>query len=147
MTNLNDKETIQTILRESQTVAVVGLSNDPERPSYDVAHFLQCRGYRIVPVNPNISEVLGEPSYPDLLSIPVPVDVVDIFRRSEAVPPIVEQAIQIGAKAVWMQKGVRNEPAAAQARAAGLLVVMDHCMMEETRRLIHEGLLPERVLR
>jgi len=145
MTNLNEKEPIQTILRESHTVAIVGLSNDPERPSYDVAHFLQRRGYRIVPVNPNISQVLGEPSYPDLLSIPVPVDVVDIFRRSEAVPPIVEQAIQIGAKAVWMQKGARNEPAAEQARAAGLLVVMDHCMMKETRRLIDEGLLPERV--
>ncbi|MBM4429406.1 MAG: CoA-binding protein, partial [Chloroflexi bacterium] len=102
------------------------------------------RGYRVVPVNPNIPEVLGEPSYADLLSIPVPVDVVDIFRRSEAVPPLVEQAIQIGAKAVWMQKGVRNEPAAERARAAGLLVVMDRCIMEETRRLVHQGLLPER---
>jgi len=144
MTPLNEEKTIQKILQDSHTIAVVGLSNDPERPSYDVALFLQRRGYRVVPVNPNIPEVLGEPSYADLLSIPVPVDVVDIFRRSEAVPPLVEQAIQIGAKAVWMQKGVRNEPAAERARAAGLLVVMDRCIMEETRRLVHQGLLPER---
>lgn len=140
----NEQETIQKILRDSRTVAVVGLSSNPERPSYEVAHYLQQRGYRIIPVNPNETEVLGEQAYPDLLSIPEPIDVVDIFRRSEAVPPIVEQAIKIGAKAVWMQKGVSHEEAAAQARRAGLLVVMDRCMMAETRRLVAEGLLPDR---
>lgn len=140
----NEQETIQKILRDSRTVAVVGLSSNPERPSYEVAHYLQQRGYRIIPVNPNEIEVLGEQAYPDLLSIPEPIDVVDIFRRSEAVPPIVEQAIKIGAKAVWMQKGVSHEEAAAQARLAGLLVVMDRCMMAETRRLVAEGLLPDR---
>ncbi|MGB9879134.1 MAG: CoA-binding protein [Anaerolineae bacterium] len=143
MTPTSEQETIQKILQDSHTVAVVGLSSNPERPSYDVAHYLQQRGYRIIPVNPNETEVLGERAYPDLLSIPEPIDVVDIFRRPEAVPPIVEQAIQIGAKAVWMQKGVRHEEAAARAREAGLLVVMDRCMMAETRRLIAEGLLAD----
>nr|MBC7244228.1 CoA-binding protein [Chloroflexota bacterium] len=144
MTPENEQETILKILQDSRTIAVVGLSSDPERPSYEVARYLQQHGYRIIPVNPNESEVLGERAYPDLLSIPEPIDVVDIFRRSEAVPPIVEQAIQIGAKVVWMQKGVRNEEAAAQAQKAGLLVVMDHCMMAEARRLIAEGILADR---
>ncbi len=143
-TPANEQETIQKILQDSCTVAVVGLSSNPERPSYEVAHYLQQRGYRIIPVNPNETEVLGEQAYPDLLSVPEPIDVVDIFRRSEAVPSIVEQAIKIGAKAVWMQKGVRHEEAAAQARHAGLLVVMDRCMMAESRRLIAEGFLPDR---
>jgi predicted CoA-binding protein len=139
MTELDLQQTIENILRESCTVAVVGLSSNPERDSYDVARYLQSMGYRIIPVNPNEAEVLGQRAYPDLLSIPGAVDVVDIFRRSEAVPPIVEQAIEIGAKAVWMQKGIRNEQAAQRAVAAGLLVVMDHCMLEETRRLIQRG--------
>lgn len=144
-TSASEQETIQRILRDSHTIAVIGLSSNPERPSYEVAHYLQQRGYRIIPVNPNEIEVLGERAYPDLLSVPEPIDVVDIFRRSEAVPPIVEQAIKIGAKAVWMQKGVRHEKAAEQARQAGLLVVMDRCMMAESRRL-GEGLLPNREL-
>jgi len=139
MTKYDLQQTIEKILRESRTVAVVGLSSNPERPSYDVAHYLQSKGYRIIPVNPNEAEVLGQPAYPDLLSIPDPVDVVDIFRRSEAVPPIVEQAIEIGAKAVWMQKGVRHDQAAQRAGASGLLVVMDRCMQEETRRLVEQG--------
>jgi predicted CoA-binding protein len=142
---LGERETIQKILTESHTVAVVGLSSNPERPSHQVAQYLQDRGYRIVPVNPNVSEVLGEQSYPDLLSIPQPVDVVDIFRRPEAVPVIVEQAIEIGAKAIWMQKGVRNQEAAEQAQTSGLLTVMDRCMMEEIMRLIAEGMLPQPV--
>jgi predicted CoA-binding protein len=142
---LGERETIQKILTESHTVAVVGLSSNPERPSHEVAQYLQKRGYRIVPVNPNVSEVLGEQSYPDLLSIPQPVDVVDIFRRPEAVPVIVEQAIEIGAKAIWMQKGVRNQEAAEQAQTSGLLTVMDRCMMEEIMRLIAEGMLPQPV--
>ncbi len=108
-----------------RTVAVVGLSPDPDRPSYRVARSLQKHGYRIIPVNPNVKEVLGEVSYPDLTSIPEPVETVNIFRRSEAVPPIVEEAIKIKAKAVWMQEGVINESAAKRAREAGLLVVMD----------------------
>ena len=144
MMQLGEKEAIEKILKESRTIAVVGLSDNPERPSYGAAQYLQTNGYRIIPVNPNVLKVLGEWAYPDLLSIPgsIKLDVVDIFRRPEAVPPIVEQAIKIRAKAIWMQKGVRNEEAAAQARAAGLLVVMDRCMMEETHRLIAEGILP-----
>ena len=137
----NDRNTIIQILKESHTVAVVGLSPDPDRASYEVAEFLQQRGYRIIPVNPNVSEILGARSYPDLVSIPEPVDVVDIFRRPEAVPSIVDQAIQIGAKAVWMQEGVENAEAATKARASRLLVVMDHCMKKEIRRLIEEGVL------
>ena len=143
MQELDPEQTIERILKESHTVAVVGLSSDPDRPSYDVARFLQSRRYRIIPVNPNESEVLGERAYPDLPSVPEPVDVVDIFRRSEAIPPIVQQAIQIGAKAIWMQKGVRNEEAAGQAQAAGMMVVMDRCMMEEARRLVADGRLPD----
>ncbi|MGQ9494217.1 MAG: CoA-binding protein [Anaerolineae bacterium] len=146
ISQISAQETIQKILQDSRTIAVVGLSSDPERPSYEVARYLQQRGYRIIPVNPNESEVLGERAYPDLVSIPEPIDVVDIFRRSEAVPPIVEQAIQIGAKAVWMQKGIHHEGAAAQAQGAGLLVVMDRCMMAEARQLIAAGVLPDRKL-
>lgn len=142
MAHLSQEETIERILTRSHSVAVFGLSDDPERPSYDVAQFLQKRGYRIIPVNPNLTEVLGEQAYPDLASIPDPIDVVDIFRRSEAVLPIVEEAIQVGAKAIWMQKSVRNEEAAEKARAAGLPTVMDRCMMEESKRLIKDGVLP-----
>lgn len=127
--------TIEDIVRQARTIAVVGLSPNPERPSYEVASYLKSQGYRIVPVNPTVAEVLGEKSYPDLKSIPEPVDVVDIFRRPEDVPPIVEQAIAIGAKAVWMQLGVVNEEAAHRARQAGLGVVMDRCLMVEHRRL------------
>ena len=122
------------ILDTYKTFAVVGLSDRPSRPSYSVAAFLKQHGYRIVPVNPLISEVHGETCWPDLLSIPFPIEVVDIFRRSELVLPVVEQAIQIGAKAVWMQLGVVNEQAAALARAAGLAVVMDRCPVIEMRR-------------
>jgi len=143
-TPFNDPVTIVRILKDSHTIAVVGLSSDPERPSFQVAHYLQSKGYRIIPVNPSLTEALGERAYPDLLSIADPIDVVDVFRRSEAVPPIIAQAIQVGAKAVWMQEGVVNEEAARQARAAGLLVVMDRCMRKETNRLIKEGALPVR---
>ena len=118
-------EDMEKILKESRTIAVVGLSPRPERPSHSVARYLQAQGYRIIPVNPTVEEVLGERSYPDLASIPETVDVVDIFRRSEHVPPIVEAAIAVGARAVWMQEGVVHEKAAQQAKAAGLLVVMD----------------------
>jgi len=123
------------ILNSSQVVAVVGLSPKSDRPSYQVASYLKEQGYRIIPVNPTVKEILGELCYPNLGSIPEPVDVVDIFRRSEEVPDIVEEAIKIGAKAVWMQEGVINKEAAAQAREAGLLVVMDKCMLKEHRKL------------
>ena len=125
---------IKTILEESKTVAVVGLSPKVERDSHQVAKYLQGQGYRIIPVNPNADEILGERSYPDLTSISEPIDVVDIFRRPEAVPEIVEEAIKVWAKTVWMQEGVIHEEAAARAREAGLQVVMDRCMMVEHRR-------------
>jgi len=125
----------QEILSFSRVVAVVGLSPKPDRPSYIVASYLKENGYKIIPVNPVAEEVLGEICYPDLSSIPEPVDVVDIFRRSEKVPPIVEEAIKIGAKAVWMQEGIINEEAASRARQAGLMVVMDRCMLKEHKRL------------
>lgn len=125
----------EKILNSSQVVAVVGLSAKPDRPSYRVAAFLKAQGYKIIPVNPAESEILGEICYPDLDSIPEAVDVVDIFRRSEELLPIVKEAIKIGAKAVWMQEGVINEEAAAQAREAGLMVVMNKCMRKEHQKL------------
>ena len=126
------------ILREFRNIAVVGLSANSERPSYRIASYLAEQGYNIIPVNPNIQEVLDKTSYPDLSSIPETVDVVEIFRRPEDVMPVVEEAIKIGAKAVWMQEGIVNEEAAARARGAGLLVVMDKCMFKEHQRLIQE---------
>ena len=126
---------IEDILKNSRTIAVVGLSGDPERPSNRVAGYLKENGYSIIPVNPNEKTVLGETSYPDLASIPEKVDVVQVFRRSEEVPPVVRDAIRVGARAVWMQEGVVNRPAAAEARKAGLKVVMDKCMFKEHYRL------------
>jgi predicted CoA-binding protein len=135
---MNQADIIEKILKESKTIAVVGLSPDPTRPSHNVARYLQAHGYRIIPVNPIAEEVLGEKSYPDLASVPDDVDVVDVFRAPEHVPAIVEAAIAKGAKAVWMQEGVVHEEAAARAQEAGLLVVMDHCMLKEHRRLMSE---------
>ncbi len=128
-------EIIERILRESKTVAVVGLSPKPERASYEVASYLQQQGYRIIPVNPMVDEVLGERSYPNLKAVPAKIDVVDVFRRSEDVPGVVEEAIEVGARTVWMQDGVVNEAAAARAREAGLQVVMDRCMLREHHKL------------
>ena len=125
---------IKKILTTYRTVAIVGASPNPERPSYRVADFLKKEGFRVIPVTPNADKVVEEKAYPDLTSIPVSVEVVDIFRRPEDVPPIVEEAIAIGAKAVWMQEGIINEEAAARARKAGLTVVMDHCMRKEMLR-------------
>ena len=127
---------IAEILRSAHTIAVVGLSGKRFRPSYGVAEYLQRVGYRIVPVNPHESEVLGEKCYPDLDSIPEPVDIVDIFRRPEHVPEIVEAAIRRGAKVIWMQESVVEEAAAARAEAAGLAVVMDRCILKDHRRLL-----------
>jgi uncharacterized protein len=124
MTDIADK-----ILTSARTIAVVGLSPDPRRPSHGVARYLQRVGYRIIPVNPHVEEVLGERAYPSLRQISQPVDVVEVFRRSEFVGPIVDDAIAIKAMAVWLQDGVIDEDAAARARASGLDVVMDDCMM------------------
>ena len=126
--------TIPELLAVSKTIAVVGLSNSRFRPSYGVAEYLQQAGFRIIPVNPNETQVLGEKSYARLEDVPDAVDIVDIFRRSEFVAPIVDSAIAIGAKAVWMQEGVEDEAAAARARSAGLFVVMDRCSLKEHRK-------------
>jgi predicted CoA-binding protein len=128
----------ERILNGYRSVAVVGLSPDPNRPSHKVARYLAHHGYEIIPVNPDAREISGRPSYPDLQSVPQSVEIVDIFRRSEEVMPIVDEAIKIGAKAVWMQEGVINEAAASRARDAGLLVVMDKCMLKEHRRVSKE---------
>jgi predicted CoA-binding protein len=119
------------ILREYRRIAVVGISDRPERDSHRVAAYLAQAGYVIIPVNPNVTRVLGERCWPTLDDAPKPIEVVDVFRRSELVEPVVDAAIRVGAKAVWMQDGVVNETAAAKARAAGLLVVMDRCMLRD----------------
>jgi predicted CoA-binding protein len=136
--SISESEAITEILKSSKTIAVVGLSNRHMRPSYGVAHYLQSVGYQVFPVNPNQTEVLGEKSCARLQNVPVPVDIVDIFRRPEFVPEIVEAAIQIGARCVWMQEGVVHAEAAERARLAGLFVVMDKCMMKEHNRRARE---------
>ena len=130
MANLNEASIVE-FLTSAKTIAVVGLSSKPHRSSFGVAQYLQSSGYRIIPVNPNESEVLGEKCYPRLEDIPEKIDIVDIFRRSELVPEIVDAAIRIGARAVWMQEGVEDEPSAERARRAGLTVVMDRCIAKE----------------
>jgi predicted CoA-binding protein len=131
-----DEETkIANLLASSKTIAVVGLSSKPFRPSFGVSRYLQSAGYRVIPVNPNESTILDEKCYPRLEDIPEKIDIVDIFRRSELVPEVVESAIQIGARAIWMQEGVADEPSAARARSAGLFVVMDHCIAKELHKL------------
>jgi hypothetical protein len=125
---------IPELLRQSRVIAVVGLSSKRARPSYSVSEYMQKQGYRIIPVNPNESEVLGEKSYARLEDIPEHVDIVDIFRRSELVAPVVESAIKIGASAVWMQEGVVDLAAGRKAKAAGLSVVVDRCILKEHRR-------------
>lgn len=134
-------ETAREILATSKTIAVVGLSDKPYRPSHEVAAYLKDEGYQIIPVNPNITEALGIKAQPSLRDIREPVDIVQIFRRPEHVPPIVEDAIAIGAKVVWMQLGISDAAAAAQARAAGLKVVMNTCMATTHDALRQRGLL------
>jgi len=129
-----DEAEIRRILRDSKTIAVVGLSPKPERDSYDVARYLQQAGYKIIPINPRA--ILGEKAYPDLASAPEKIDVVDIFRRSEHVGPIVDKAIEAGAGTVWMQLGIINEGASQKATEAGLHVVMDLCILREHKRLM-----------
>ena len=127
-------ETIARLLDETKTIAVVGISSNPTRAGYYVPAYLQRVGYRIIPVNPTLDEALGEKAYPDLAAAPEPIDLVLLFRRSEDVPPHVDEAIAAGAKAVWMQSGIAHEGAAQKARKAGLDVVMNRCMMIEHRR-------------
>lgn len=126
---------IDDLLKTSHTIAVVGLSNNRFRPSYGVSEYMQQSGYRIIPVNPQESEILGEKAYARLEDIPEKIDIVDVFRRSEFVPDIVESAIKIGAKSVWMQEGVSHPEAAARARAAGLVVIEDRCILKDHRKL------------
>ena len=126
----------EKLLRTGKTIAVVGLSNRRVRPSYGVSEYMQSQGYRIVPVNPNLTEVLGEKAYGRLDDVPDNIDIVNIFRRSEYLPEIVDAAIRIGAKGVWMQEGVIHEEAAEKARSAGLEVVMDRCILKEHRKML-----------
>src|SRR5205809_7960824 len=126
-------DAIAELLKRSKTIAVVGLSGSPLRPSHGVSAYMQLHGYRIIPVNPRITEALGENSYPSLLDVPDKIDLVDVFRRPEYVDEIVEQAIQLKIPAIWMQEDVINEAAAAKARQAGLFVVMDLCILKEHR--------------
>src|SRR5436309_9372883 len=127
-------DTILELLKKYKTIAVVGLSSNPMRPSHGVTEYMQSAGYRIIPVNPNETEVLGEKSYARLEDVSEKIDIVNVFRRAEEVPPVVESAIRIGAKAVWMQLGVENEQAAEKARAAGLVVIEDACILVEHKK-------------
>ncbi len=134
MPEINDPETIKRILDECRTIAVVGLSSKSTRPSHGVAAYMQRAGYRVTPVNPNENEVLGEKSYASLAEVPGRIDLVDVFRRSEEAGAAVDEAIAIGARAVWLQEGVIDHAAAHRAVDAGLLVVMDHCWLKEHAR-------------
>jgi hypothetical protein len=122
---------IAELLRSAKTIAVVGLSDNPFRPSYDVSAYMQRQGYRIIPVNPQVKEVLGEKAYASLSEVPEKIDIVNIFRRSEFVPEVVDEALTLKVPAIWMQEGVIHEAAAAKARAAGIFVVMDRCILKE----------------
>ena len=129
-----NSDVVGQILRGAKAIAVVGLSSNPMRPSYGVAEYLKTAGYRIIPVNPNETEVLGEKAYARLEDIPEQVDVVDVFRRAEEVPAVAESAIRIGARVLWMQLGIENAGAAEKARKAGLVVVEDACLLVEHKR-------------
>jgi predicted CoA-binding protein len=131
---LSDLEKITELLHTAKTIAVVGLSDSDMRPSFGVSEYMRAHGYRIIPVNPTIKEWLGEKAYPSLLDVPEKVDIVDVFRRPDAVPQVVEQAIQIKAPAIWLQEGVIHEEAAQRARNAGIFVVMDLCILKEHRK-------------
>jgi uncharacterized protein len=126
----------ENLLRNAKIIAVVGLSSRRSRPSYGVSEYMQSKGYRIIPVNPNETEILGEKAYSSLDEVPFAVDIVNVFRRSEQVPEVVDAAVRIGAKGVWMQEGVVHEEAADKARAAGLEVVMDRCILKEHRKML-----------
>jgi predicted CoA-binding protein len=138
-TNPSDAE-LKELMSEASTIAVVGASSNPEKSSYGIMRKLQSVGYHVIPVNPRETEVLGERAYASLSDIPVPVDIVDVFRRSEDTPPIADEAVKIGAKALWLQSGIENEDAAARAKAGGLTVVMDSCLgtMHAVLRVPHK---------
>ena len=138
---MNDDQMMKDILLSAKTIASVGLSSNQEKESYWIVSYLKDQGYRIIPVNPTANEILGEKAYPDLESIPEKIDLVQVFRKPEDVPPVVDSAIKVGAKVVWMQEGIAHEEAAQKARAAGLQVVMDACMRVTHRRLIGEKLI------
>ena len=124
---------ILELLSRVRTIAVVGLSNSPLRPSHGVSVYMQSQGYRIIPINPQIQESLGQPAYPTLLDVPEKIDLVDVFRRPEFVDEIVDQAIELKIPAIWLQEDVINEPAAERAKKAGIFVVMDRCILKEHR--------------
>jgi uncharacterized protein len=130
---LKQSDPIYELLSRVKTIAVVGLSDSPLRPSHGVAAYMQSQGYRIIPVNPQIKEALGEDSYPSLFEVPEKIDLVDVFRRPEYVDEIVDQAIQLKIPAIWLQEDVINERAAEKARKAGMFVVMDRCVLKEHR--------------
>jgi uncharacterized protein len=130
---VQESDPVYELLSRARTIAVVGLSNSPLRPSHGVAAYLQSQGYSIIPVNPQITEALGERSYPSLLKVPEKIDIVDVFRRPEYVDEVVEQAIQLKIPAIWLQEEVINERAAERARQAGMFVVMDRCILREHR--------------
>jgi len=130
------EDAIRRILQDCRTIAVVGLSADPSRPSHGVAAYMRDRGYRIIPVNPRYPEILGEKCYPDLRSIPEPVDMVDVFRKAADCVPVAEEAVAIGAKALWLQLGIVNDEAKRIGEAAGLTVIMDRCLKIEHARLV-----------
>lgn len=136
---INSSETIKKVLDDCKTIAVVGLSSDPSRPSHGVASYMRRRGYTVIPVNPNETEVFGDKSYPSLADVPEKIDLVDIFRRSDEAGKAVDEAIAVGAKAVWLQEGVIDEAAAARALDAGLLVVMDRCWLKDHLRFAGNG--------
>jgi len=132
---MSEDDQVRKILREIHTIAVVGCSKDPAKDAHRVPKYMQMHGYRIIPVNPTATEILGEKAFPSLEAVPVPYDAVDIFRPSADVPPVVDQAIRGPAKVVWMQLGIRNEEAAKKARAAGKTVIQDRCLMRDHARL------------
>ena len=138
MTNpQNEDKLIEEILAQSKTIAVVGLSPDPDKPSFEVAHYLQNKGYKIIPVRPGTDQILGEKAYASLSEIPVPVDIVDVFRSPEHMPQVVDEALAIHPKAVWMQLGISHEEAAQKVSKAGLKVIQDRCILIEHKKLLH----------
>jgi uncharacterized protein len=126
-----EADRITKLLQTAKTIGVVGLTDTPTRPSYGVSHYMQSQGYRIIPVNPNIRQWEGEKAYPSLLDVPEKIDIVNVFRRPDAVPEVVDQAIQIHAPVIWMQEGVVHQEAAEKARQAGIFVIMDRCILKE----------------
>lgn len=133
------RDAIRNLLQQCNTIAVVGCSDNPERTSYQIAQAMQAKGYRIIPVNPNAERILGETCYPSLVDVPEPIDIVNVFRRSETVVPIAEEAVKIGAKAFWLQQGIVNEEAGRIAEEGGLVVIMDRCIKVEDAILLPQG--------